>query len=284
MKIYIVIPAHNEEDNIEEALESLVNQQLKPTQLVVVNDNSTDRTAEKVNDFIRRHSWIQLVNKKSTEEHLPGAKIIEAFYEGYHLLDEDYHIICKFDADMVFESNYLLKLSQHFKENNRLGMAAGQCYIQKDHQWVLENLNNNDHIRGSLKAYRKACFLEIGKIKRSIGWDTLDELMAQYYGWELKVDPSLKVKHLKPTGFNYSPGAAWLQGVATYRMRLGLILTLVIGLKRGLLMREVSVFSSYIVGYLKAKREAVPFIVDVKQGKFIRNYRWRGIFRRFKSK
>ena len=96
MKIYIVIPAHNEEDNIEETLESLVNQQLKPTQLVVVNDNSTDRTAEKVNDFIRLHSWIQLVNKKSTEEHLPGAKIIEAFYEGYHLLDEDYHIICKF--------------------------------------------------------------------------------------------------------------------------------------------------------------------------------------------
>ena len=108
--------------------------------------------------------------------------------------------------------------------------------------------------------------------------------MAQYYGWELKVDPSLKVKHLKPTGFNYSPGAARLQGVATYRMRLGLILTLVIGLKRALLMREVSVFFSYIIGFLKAKREAVPFIVDPKQGKFLRNYRWRGIFKRFKSK
>ena len=284
MKIYIVIPAHNEEDNIEEALESLVNQQLKPTQLVVVNDNSTDRTAEKVNDFIRQHSWIQLVNKKSTGQHLPGAKIVEAFYEGYHVLDEDYDIICKFDADMVFESNYLLKLSQHFKENNRLGMAAGQCYIQKDHQWVLEKLNNDDHIRGSLKAYRKACFLEIGKIARSIGWDTLDELMAQYYGWELKVDPLLKVKHLKPTGFSYSPGAAKLQGVATYRMRLGLILTLVIGLKRAWIKREVSVFFSYIIGFLKAKREAVPFIVDAKQGKFLRNYRWRGIFQRFKSK
>lgn len=284
MKIYIVIPAHNEEDNIGETLESLVNQQLKPTQLVVVNDNSTDRTAEKVNDFIRQHSWIQLVNKKSTGQHLPGAKIVEAFYEGYHVLDEDYDIICKFDADMVFESNYLLKLSQHFKENNRLGMAAGQCYIQKDHQWVLEKLNNDDHIRGSLKAYRKACFLEIGKIARSIGWDTLDELMAQYYGWELKVDPLLKVKHLKPTGFSYSPGAAKLQGVATYRMRLGLILTLVIGLKRAWIKREVSVFFSYIIGFLKAKREAVPFIVDAKQGKFLRNYRWRGIFQRFKSK
>ena len=185
---------------------------------------------------------------------------------------------------MVFKSNYLLRLSQHFKRNNRLGMAAGQCYIQKDDKWILENPNKDDHIRGALKAYRKECFLEIGKIARSIGWDTLDELMAQYYGWELKVDTSLKVKHLKPTGFKYSPGAAQLQGVATYRMRLSFLLTLIIGLKRAWLKKEVRVFFSFIKGFLDAKRESLPFIVDANQGKFIRNYRWRGILQRFKTK
>ena len=90
---------------------------------------------------------------------------------------------------------------------------------------------------------------ETGKIAKSIGWDTLDELMVQYYGWELKVDPSLKVKHLKPTGFNYSPGAARLQGVATYRMRLGLILTLIIGLKRAWVKREARIFSATSKGF-----------------------------------
>ena len=284
MKIYIVIPAHNEEGNIERSLHSLINQQLKPTRLIVVNDNSTDRTAEITNNFIQQHSWIQLVNRKSSEEHLPGAKIIEAFYQGYQLLDEDYDIICKFDADMVFEDDYLLMLSKHFKENDRLGMVAGQCYILKYGQWVLENLNKDDHIRGSLKAYRKSCFLEIGKITRSIGWDTLDELIAQYYGWEIKVDPLLNVKHLKPTSFKYSPGAARLQGEATYRMRLGLILTLIIGLKRAWLKQEARVFLSYIIGFFHAKRNSAPFIVDPKQGKFLRDYRWRGIFQRFKSK
>ena len=284
MKIYIVIAAHNEEENIGKTLGSLVNQQLKPTRLVVVNDNSTDRTAEIIDDFVQQHSWIKLVHKKSGEEHLPGAKIIEAFYRGYRELDEDYDIICKYDADMVFEANYLLRISQHFRENKRLGMAAGQCYIQKGDQWILENLNKEDHIRGSLKAYRKACFIEIGKISKSIGWDTLDELMAQYHGWDLKVDPSLKVKHLKPTGFNYSPKAARLQGVATYRMRLGLILTLIIGLKRAWVKQEVKIFFSYIKGFVEAKRKGTPFIVDPKQGKFLRNFRWKGIFQRFKSK
>ena len=284
MKIYIVIPAHNEQESIGKTLQSLVNQQLKPTQLVVVDDNSNDRTSEIANDFTQQYPWIQVIHKKSTDQHLPGAKIVEAFYAGYQRLDQEYDIICKFDADMVFEEDYLIKLSEHFRENNRLGMVAGQCYIQKNKQWTLENLNNNDHVRGSLKAYRKACFLEIGKIAKSIGWDTLDELMAQYYRWEIIVDPTLKVKHLKPTGFNYSQGAARLQGVATYRMRFGLILTVIIALKRAWINQKTVLLFSFIRGFWKAKREGAPFIVDVKQGQFLRKHRWKGIFQRFKLK
>ena len=202
MKIYIVIPAHNEEKSIAKTLQSLVNQQLKPSRLVVVNDHSQDQTAEIAKDFAEKYSWIEVVDKTSSDLHLPGTKIVEAFYKGYELLDDQYDIICKFDADMVFEEDYLMQLSVHFGENKNLGMAAGQCYIEKGNQWILENLNREDHIRGSLKAYRKDCFIEIGKIAKSMGWDTLDELLAQYYHWDILVDPALKVKHLKPTGFN----------------------------------------------------------------------------------
>ena len=115
-----------------------------------------------------------------------------------------------------------------------------------------------------------------------MGWDTLDELTAQYYQWEIRVDPSLKVKHLKPTGFNYSNGAARLQGVATYRMRFGLTLTTIIGLKRAWVKREMRVLFSYIRGFLQAKKSRISFIVDPKQGKLLRNHRWKGIFRRIK--
>ena len=105
MKIYIIIPAHNEEDNIAKTIQSLVNQQLKPTRLIVVNDNSSDQTSEIVNRFRKQHPWIELNHKKSSDKHLPGAKIIEAFYHGYDLLDENYDLICKFDADIVFYKN-----------------------------------------------------------------------------------------------------------------------------------------------------------------------------------
>ena len=44
MDISIIIPAHNEEDCIAQTLDSLVNQSLRPKQVVIVNDNSTDGT------------------------------------------------------------------------------------------------------------------------------------------------------------------------------------------------------------------------------------------------
>ena len=284
MNFYIVIPAHNEEKNIAQALQSIVKQKLKPKKLVVVNDNSSDHTRQIIDDFTKRFKWIQKVENKSSNAHLPGLKIINAFYKGYKTLDDKYDVLCKFDADMVFEQDYLLNLKVNFEKNPSLGMAGGVCYVKKEKVWVLENLNRNDHIRGGIKAYRKNCFLQIGKLKRSIGWDTIDELLAKYYKWEILVDESLKVKHLRPTGVNYSPNAALLQGEATYRMRLGWLLTLIIGLKRALVNQNIRVIWSYLKGYSIAKKNRTPFIVDKSQGKYLRSYRWSGILRRIKFK
>ena len=284
MNFYIVIPAHNEEKNIAQTLQSIVNQKLKPKKLVVVNDNSYDNTKQIINDFTKRFGWIQKVENKSSNAHFPGSKIINAFYAGYDTLDDKYDVICKFDADIVFEPDYLLNLKANFENNPRLGMVAGVCYVKKQKDWALENLNRNDHIRGALKAYRKDCFLQIGKLKSSIGWDTIDEILAQYYKWEILVDESLKVRHLRPTGVNYSANAALLQGEATYRMRLGWLLTLIIGLKRALVNQNMRVIWSYLKGYSIAKKNRTPFIVDKSQGKYLRSYRWSSIFRWIKFK
>src|SRR5690606_15846462 len=151
--------------------------------------------------------------------------------QGYETLDESYDVICKFDADLIFPVNYLEVLSTHFKSNPKLGMASGFCYIEKDGTWILENLTRKDHIRGALKAYRKENFLEIGKLKPSMGWDTIDELLAKYHGWEIMTDEHLHVKHLKPTGISYNKASKYLQGEAMYKMRYGFVITLISALK-----------------------------------------------------
>ena len=281
MNFYIIIPAHNESDFIKKTLKSLVEQTHLPKKIVVVNDHSTDDTESIVKQFSNKYGFIELVNKLSSEEHLPGTKIIQAFYTGFEALDQNYDVICKFDADLIFPENYLEQLALHFKQNDKLGMVAGHCYFQKGNALILEDLTRKDHIRGALKAYRKACFLEIGKLKPAMGWDTVDELLAKYYGWEILTDESLKVIHLKPTGSTYNKASKYLQGKAMYRMRLGFPLTLITAIKLGYKKRSFSFFFNYVVGYLEAFFHKNERIVTKKQGKFIRNIRWRGILKKF---
>ncbi len=281
LNFYIVIPAHNEEDSIGLTLDSLVHQTLLPKQLVVVNDNSTDGTSDIVESYLSKYPWIRLVNSISTNEHLPGTKIINAFYKGFEKLNNEYDVICKFDADLIFPTNYLEIIASHFNSNNRIGMVSGFCYIQKNNDWVLENLTRKDHIRGALKAYRKECFLQIGKLKSSMGWDTVDELLAKYYGWDILTDNLLHVKHLKPTGKSYNKASKYLQGEAMYKMRYGFIITFISALKLACKKHSFSLFKDYLAGYFKAKKNKITFLVTYEEGKFIRRLRWKGMLNKF---
>ncbi len=281
MDFYIVIPGHNEEAFIGGMLKSLVEQTILPKKIVVVNDNSTDATQQIISDFSEKFPFISSVEITTGEHHQPGSKVIHAFYKGIETLDEDYDIICKFDADLIFPKNYLEKIAEHFQKNPTYGIVGGFCTIEKNGKWVVENLTNKDHIRGALKAYRKKCFQQIGGLKKSMGWDTVDELLAQYHGWQIKTDESLHVQHLKPTGENYSKNSKYKQGEAFYSMRYGLWLTFIASAKLAFKKKSFHFFIDSMAGYFKAKKGGTAFIVSDEEGKFIRDLRWKNIFKKF---
>ena len=203
MKFYIIIPAHNEAQFIGLTLESLVNQSLLPSKIIVVDDNSTDETAAIVRNYAEKHDFISLVTKQSDAIHLPGSKVIQAFQEGLKHVDQSYDSIAKFDADLIFPSNYIETIIKHFDSDEKIGMVGGFCYIEKNGEWILENLTDKDHIRGALKAYRKETFQQIGGLQAQMGWDTVDELLCKFYHWKIKTDESLHVKHLKISSKSY---------------------------------------------------------------------------------
>ena len=277
MRVYIIIPAHNEEKYIHNTLESLCNQTVLPDKILVVNDNSTDKTEEIVNSYIAKNKLINILKISSSGEHIPGSKVINAFNAGLNELDGNYDIICKFDADLIFPENYIETIIHYFKKDDQIGLAGGFCFIDKNGEWTLENLTSEDHVRGALKAYRKNCFEDIGGLKTSMGWDTVDELLAQYHNWKIVTDKKLKVKHLKPTGKIYNQKSKYKQGEAFYRLRYGLAITIIASLKLALLKRKPLFFLDYIKGYFQAKRANLPFLVSEEEGEFIRKLRWRKI-------
>lgn len=277
MRVYIVIPAYNEAPYLSATLESLTTQTYLPTKICVVDDNSTDGTSEIIKKFTSQHDFISTCKTDFENKHLPGSKVVHTFHYGLASLDNNYDLICKFDADLIFPENYIETIVQAFAINPNLGIAGGFCYIEKKGKWVLENLTGPDHIRGALKCYRKDCFKEIGGLIPAMGWDTLDELLALFYKWELQTLTDLHVKHLKPTGQNYHKGSRFNQGYAFYQMRYRWLLTFLAAAKLSVRRKSFKYFSNCIIGFVRAFFIRKPFLVTKEQGRFIRGLRWKTI-------
>ena len=277
MKLVIIIPAYNEAALIGKTLDSLLAQSFSAEKIIIVDDGSTDETPNVVLEYAEKNPSIQLIQKSSEAAHLPGSKVVQAFNYGLERLDADYDILCKFDADLIFPENYLETVVKSFEQNPNLGMYGGFCYVERNGSWELENLTNKDHIRGALKSYRKACFKAIGGLKTAMGWDTLDELLAQYHGWAVATNEALHVKHLKPTGHTYSSKAKYKQGEAFYGMRYGLALTAIASGKLAFRKKSFKLFKDYLRGYFKAQKKHLPYLVTQEEGAFIRKLRWKKI-------
>lgn len=282
MRILVIIPAHNEANYLTNCLTSLLEQKKSITTLLVINDNSTDATESIIDQFASKHSNLKKVNNQSSRTHMPGAKVVNTFYKGLETEDlEKYDIICKFDADIIFPSDYIQKVSDAFAQDSSLGMCSGLCFVKNDEgNWAYENIADKKHVRGPIKAYSTACFKKIKGLQRSIGWDTVDELLALYNGFTIKTLKDLHVKHLRPTGKSYTKKAKLLQGEAMYKMRYKLLLTCIASAKMALQQKRLATFFNNLQGYLKCKKEKTPFIVSKQEGAFIRKYRYNGILQK----
>ncbi|MEG0931271.1 glycosyltransferase [Algoriella sp.] len=282
-KYTIVIPAHNEEDFIAVTLNAIVNQTVLPYEVIVVNDHSTDKTQQIVKEFSAKYSFIKLRNILSKSEHQPGSKVVQAFLKGYEIIDPNYDIIVKLDADLDIPSNYFETILHHFNQNENIAMVGGFAYIEKNGNWIIESLTDKDHIRGAFKAYRKLCYDKIGGLRPHMGWDTVDELLCKYYGWKVVTDESLHIKHLKPTGASYNKSALYKQGSAYYALGYGFWITVIAGTKLALRKKKPSYVFYYLKGFFEASSNNTPKMVNKDQEKFIRNYRWSKIKQKLKG-
>ena len=278
MNITVIIPIYNEYPHLNEMLNSLINQSIIPNRVILVNDNSTDKSQEIIDHYVHTYPYISSVTNHSEASHIPGAKVVNAFYKGLESTSFDCDLIGKFDGDIILPSNYFEKIIALFNSNPQIGIAGGNLYINRSDAWVFEAISKKTKVRGPIKLYRKKCFQDIGGLKKSIGWDTVDELLAQYHGWKIATDTTIHVKHLKPTGANYSKSSKLKQGQAFKKMRYGLIITLIASAKLAAKKKSLLFFTHCLQGFFSVKND---YLVTREEGKFIRRLRWKNILNKF---
>lgn len=117
--ISIIIPARNEENNIENILQDLLNQNYKNTEIVVFDDESEDRTASKVLSLAEKHPNIRLLSSQGLKKGWLG-KNHACHHASLHASGEYLVFI---DADVRLKPIFLESALAHFKKH-RLSLMS----------------------------------------------------------------------------------------------------------------------------------------------------------------
>ena len=275
MKFLIIIPTHNEEENILLCLESLKNQSFQNFKCVIVNDGSTDKTQERVEKYKVQSTKYKVLNLTKSK-HEPGAKVVRTFNKGLETENvEDYDVVCKFDADIIFPEDYLEKVNEVYEKNPKAGMVSGLVYIEKNGEWIFENLSSKNHVRGPIKSYRKELFLKMNGLRAVLGWDNIDVMLCKMHGYETVTLKKLWVKHLRPTAYKYKTQKAEKLGEYFYNIGLNLPLAAISSAKSSLKNKSFSEFFITMKSFLKQKN---PRVLTQEEISFIRNLRWSEMF------
>jgi cellulose synthase/poly-beta-1,6-N-acetylglucosamine synthase-like glycosyltransferase len=199
VSVSIIVAARNEEESIGRCLHALVKQNYPKDmyEIIVVNDRSTDGTAEIVMSMRKKFPFIKLIGIERLSAELPPKKF--ALDEGIRNAKHD--ILVFTDADSYPPQQWLREVVKAFTP--AVGVVAGyspfewKATASFQHRWgdrflryeELKNtigaaagigLNNAYMCTGRNFAYRRAVFTEVGgfdKIKQSMSGD--DDLFIQ---------------------------------------------------------------------------------------------------------
>jgi len=199
-KYVIVSPVRNEEQFIEKTIKSVISQTVKPGEWIIVNDGSTDNTAQIVKKYTSQYDWIKLLNRKNRGFRKVGGGVIEAFNEGYGFIKNyNFDFVVILDCDLSFERDYFERIFWEFSKDEKIGIVSG-VYFEKHRGKFKKTTMPKYHAAGASKVYKKECFDAIGGLVPSLGWDTLDLIRAQMNGWKTKYLDNVCFTHHKIEG------------------------------------------------------------------------------------
>jgi poly-beta-1,6-N-acetyl-D-glucosamine synthase len=282
---YIIItPVKNEEKYIKFTLDSVLDQTILPAEWIIVNDGSTDRTAEIVEQYCTKSAWIKLINIKTFEEQrMGGNKVVRAFKAGYSAItNKEWDFIVKLDGDLTLPNNYFEEIFKNFTGEKKLGICGGTIVNKYSDDKLIIEKSDQYHVRGALKTIRRECWYAIGGFKEVWAWDGLDIMEARFNGWNTK-SIDIKVIHHRPTSSAYNPiKQSYRNGYESYKFGNDIILTLVRSFVRFKNKPYFIVGFAFLAGFLMSWLNRESKVVSKDLESFMRKFHYSRIFN-FKS-
>jgi cellulose synthase/poly-beta-1,6-N-acetylglucosamine synthase-like glycosyltransferase len=199
--VSVIVAARNEENNIDNLLNCLTHQDYPHFEVIVVNDRSTDGTAELVAQFRSNHPNLLSISVLSPDSTMPAKK--NALAQG--IAGSRGEILCFTDADCLPPAGWITALIAAFDDSTGLVAGYSPYSARSDRQKkaslasrFLSAFTEYEEFKGAVwaagsigwrigwlctgrsLAYRRRVYDEVGgfeKIKQSVSGD--DDLFLQ---------------------------------------------------------------------------------------------------------
>jgi glycosyltransferase involved in cell wall biosynthesis len=162
--ISIIIPAYNAERTLEETLDSITQQTYRDYEVIVVDDGSTDRTAEIVLTHSLQPTLIQQTNAGAAVARNTGADGAQG----------DYFLFC--DADIVLQPNALQKMFVTLDEHPE----AAYAYSGFRYGWKTFPMLTFDPYR-----LRQIPYIHTTSLIRAKHFPGFDPALKRFQDWDL---------------------------------------------------------------------------------------------------
>lgn len=126
MEISIIVPVYNGEKYINRCLDSILNQTFKDTEVIIIDDGSTDGTGKICDDYSKKNSQMIVYHKLNEG-------LICARKEGIRLAQGKY--IAWVDADDWIEPNFIEVLYNEMEKTNADIVISG-CIKEKNETFI----------------------------------------------------------------------------------------------------------------------------------------------------
>jgi len=237
INVGVLIPARNEEKIISNTIDALLNQELKPKKIILVNDGSKDNTSHVASSL--------------------GCEVIDLPYDGIHGLDElkmanvynvglknlkeGFDYILELSSDHILPSNYISDIVNEMEKNSKLVISSGKIEG--------EEYQNSSIPRGSGRLIKSNFYKEVG-----MNWPKKygAESYFVFKAWELGYKTSVFdiLTKARKTGTNYSSSTFVNIGKACKALGYNPFYAIGTFVKRSIVFGNMKIFFFCLRGWL----------------------------------
>lgn len=199
--VSIMIPAHNEEQVITNTVENILAIDYPNFEIIVIDDRSTDNTAQVINELADKHENIKVLIRD--KDAFPGKSAV--LNDAFALANGE--AILVFDADATVEPDFLNKLIPYLEPSDVGAVQARKIIRNKDYN-LLTRCQNNEYstdtnlqvgrdavkgaveLRGNGELIKRKALEDIGGWNNYTITDDLDmSTRLHIKGWDIRFCP-----------------------------------------------------------------------------------------------